>query len=420
MSHTYTRVRGLLPCNEAHTNYKVTVSPNVGRTHGKVQMGKRIAILGSTGSIGHNALTVIEHLGGDYRAVALSANSNWELLAEQARRLKPIAVGIAEEAHAKALTEALGDTPCRVLAGPDANAQLAAMAEVDLVLLAVVGCAGLPAALATIDAKKTLALANKETLVMAGELVMNRARAAGVDVLPVDSEHSAVFQAMTAGHHDEIQKIVLTASGGALRDVPLEALAEVTVDQALNHPTWDMGPKVTIDSATLMNKALEVVEAHHLFDLAPEKIEVLLHGESIIHSLVEFVDGSQIAQMGRPDMRTPIQYAFTYPHRAAGCVDSLDLAEVGRMTFRRPDPKRYPALELGYAAARSGGTAGAVLNAANEVAAEAFLAGRIRLTDITRLVEKALATHKLVRPAGLNDLFEADAWARKEVSGWIA
>jgi 1-deoxy-D-xylulose-5-phosphate reductoisomerase len=383
-------------------------------------MPRRIAILGSTGSIGRNALAVIEHLGGEFHAVALSARSNWRLLGAQARRFGARAVGIADPRCAAPLQEAVADLDCCVLTGPGAAEQLAVRDDVDVVLLAVVGCAGLPAALAAIEGRKTLALANKETLVMAGELVMGRARQAGVDVLPVDSEHSAVFQAMQAGRRQEVRRIILTASGGALRDLPVEQLETVGLEQVLDHPTWQMGPKVTIDSATLMNKALEVIEAHHLFGIEPQRIEVVIHPESIVHSLVEFVDGSFVAHLGRPDMRTPIQYALTYPRRLAGSVEPLHLADVGRMTFRRPDPRRYPALALGYEAARAGGTAGAVLNAANEVAAEAFADGRIKLTEIAELVGRARSAHRLVRPATLADLTEADRWTRSEVAQWIA
>ncbi|MHC4541804.1 MAG: 1-deoxy-D-xylulose-5-phosphate reductoisomerase, partial [Planctomycetota bacterium] len=303
-----------------------------------------------------------------------------------------------------------------ILAGPDGLVQIAELDQVDIVVAAVVGAAGLPAVLAAARKGKRLAVANKEPLVIAGELLKKEIGKNGAAILPVDSEHSAVFQAMQSGHRDEVNRIILTASGGPFRLSTAEQIRNVTVEQALAHPVWDMGPKITIDSATMMNKAFEIIEAHWLFDMPVERIEILIHPESIVHSLVEFVDGSVIAQLGEPDMCTPIQYALTHPARAAGIAPRLRLEEMGRLTFERPNLETFRALSLGYEVARTGGTAAAVFNAANEVAVAQFLAGRIQFTNIVELIEQCLNKHDVRAGVSLDELLEADAWARREVT----
>ena len=408
-------------------------------------MVKHIAILGSTGSIGKNALRVIESLNsssvpsaklrtslGDalcekeksqyairdthYEIVALSAHSSFELLAEQARRYKPKYVAITNTDYAHRLGELLGDMDVEILAGPDGLTEIAQLEEVDIVLTAVVGAVGLPAVLAAARKGKQLAIANKEPLVIAGELLVKEARENGCTIVPVDSEHSAIFQAMQAGSCQEVSKIILTASGGPFREVTVEDIQNVTLEQALSHPVWDMGPKITVDSATMMNKAFEIIEAHWLFDMPAESIEVLIHPESIVHSLVEFVDGSVIAQLGTPDMCVPIQYALTYPARVEGIAKHLRLEEIGSLTFERADMEKFRSLPLAYEVARTGGTAAVVFNAANEAAVQEFLAGRIKFVSIVELIEQCLNKHNVKRQGALEELLEADAWARREVS----
>ncbi len=385
-------------------------------------MAKRIAILGSTGSIGKNALRVIDALNSSpekenaqYEIVALSAHSNVELLAEQARRYKPKFVAITNADYAETLTELIGDLEAEILTGPDSLIEIAQLEEVDVVLTAIVGAAGLPAVLAAARCGKALAIANKEPLVIAGELLTKTARENNGTILPVDSEHSAIFQAMRSGRPEEVSKIILTASGGPFRKAKPQDIQNVTLEEALSHPVWDMGPKITIDSATMMNKALEIIEAHWLFGVPVEKIEVLIHPESIVHSLVEFVDGSVIAQLGVPDMCLPIQYALTYPARVAGITKHLRLEDIGKLTFEKPNLKTFRALSLGYKVAQTGGTATAVFNAANEVAVQEFLDGRIKFVNIIELVEHCLNKHRVKTNVSLEELLEADAWARREV-----
>jgi len=387
-----------------------------------------IAILGSTGSIGRMTLEVVRALGPPYRVVALAAGTGAEALAAQAAETGATALGVADEKTASALRQALpaGASP-EIVVGPEGLAALASRDDVEVVVSAVVGGAGLPAALAAARAGKRLALANKEALVMAGDLVMAEARAGGAQILPVDSEHSAVYQAMAAGRREEVRRVTLTASGGPFYRRPGADRDAVTPDEALEHPTWSMGRKITIDSATLMNKALEVIEAHYLFDLPAEAIGVLIHPESTVHALVEFVDGSVVAQLGPPDMRMPIQYALTYPERQPASWPRLDLAALGALGFERPDLERFPALGLGFEVVRRGGTAGAVLSGADEVAVEAFLAGRIRFSDIVPLVDRVMRTHldggPNAGPGGgwsatpdLQTILAADAWAREEAT----
>ncbi|MHC4926385.1 MAG: 1-deoxy-D-xylulose-5-phosphate reductoisomerase, partial [Planctomycetota bacterium] len=304
----------------------------------------------------------------------------------------------------------------QVLAGADSLVELAALDEVDIVVCAVVGAAGLPAALAAAKAGKTVAIANKEPLVIAGELLTTAAQDSGATILPIDSEHSAVFQAMLAGSTDEVQRIILTASGGPFRNATTEQMNNATVEQALNHPTWDMGPKITIDSATMMNKALEVIEAVWLFDMPAEKIDVLIHPESIIHSMVEFVDGSMVAQLGTPDMKVPIQYALTYPKRVKGIAEGLKLHELGQLNFQLPDLEHFKALKLGFEVAKTSGSAPVVFNAANEAAVAAFLDGQIRFGQIVELIDHCLGVHSVQRKLTLEELLEVDAWARSQVA----
>jgi 1-deoxy-D-xylulose-5-phosphate reductoisomerase len=377
-------------------------------------MPQGIAILGSTGSIGRNALRVIEALGPEYQVVGLSAHHNVELLAQQTLRYKPQFVTITNR-DSVARFRAIMNGQIKVLAGPEGLTEMAQGDQVDTVLTAVVGAAGLPAVMAAAQTGKRLAIANKEPLVIAGELLTRAAREHGSTLLPVDSEHSAVFQALQSGRSSEVQRILLTGSGGPFRGATLQDLKQVTREQALSHPTWTMGPKITIDSATMMNKALEVIEARWLFDIPVDKIEVLIHPESIVHSLVEFVDGSVVAQLGEPDMCLPIQYALTYPRRVAGISKRLRLEEIGSLHFEKPDPRTFRALPLAYEVARAGGTAAAVFNAANEAAVAEFLAGRIKFLQITELVEHCLSRHEIRRVACLEELLEADAWARNEV-----
>lgn len=377
-------------------------------------MSRGIAILGSTGSIGRNALRVIETLGPEYRVVGLSAHSNVELLTEQARRYRPRYVAVTNGGCADQLRALTNGQDLTILSGPDSLTDLVQCEGVDTVLTAVVGAAGLPSALAAAKAGKRLAIANKEPLVIAGEMLTRTARESGCTLLPVDSEHSAVFQALQSGTSAEIDRILLTGSGGPFRGANIDDLEGVTQEQALSHPIWSMGPKITIDSATLMNKALEVIEARWLFDVPVDRIEVLIHPESIIHSLVEFVDGSVIAQLSEPDMCLPIQYALTYPQRVPGLAKRLRLEEIGRLHFEKPDPQTFRALPLAYEVARAGGTAAAVFNAANEAAVEEFLAGRIRFLQIMDLVEHCLDRHSVRRTSSIEELLDADAWARRE------
>jgi len=380
---------------------------------------KRVAILGSTGSIGTSALDVLRELGPDFELVGLTANTRWELLARQIGEFRPRRAVLASQGSFRRLAERVRANGVALESGPEAVAALAAADDVDIVINAIVGASGLAPALAALRAGKTLALANKECMVMAGELLNRAAAESGARIIPVDSEHSAVFQALQSGRPEEVRAVWLTASGGPFRTLPLAELDGVTPEQALRHPNWAMGPKITIDSATMMNKALEVIEAKWLFHLAVSQIRVLIHPQSIVHSMVEFLDGSTIAQLGLPDMRVPIQYALTYPERRASRVEAADLARIGRLDFEEPDPDRFPALRLGYRAAEAGGTMGAVLNAANEVAVAAFLGRRVRFTDLARLVAEVMDAHEPVAPASPEQIAEADAWARQEAKAWI-
>jgi len=378
----------------------------------------RIAVLGSTGSIGTSTLDVIEASAGQFSAWLLAAHRSVGPLLEQARRLRPTWVVVVDEAAAAGIRAGPLPAGTRLAVGSAALAELVAAPAVDRVVSAIVGAAGLDSTWAAIDAGKTVALANKETLVMAGPLVMRRARETGATILPVDSEHSAIHQALAAGRADEVRRIILTASGGPFRTRPQHTLAAATPEEALRHPTWSMGPKITIDSATMMNKALELIEARWLFDVPADRLAVAVHPQSIVHSLVEFVDGSVIAQLSPPDMRLPIQYALTFPRRTDGPARRLDFTAGMTLEFEPPDLSRFPAVGLGHRAAARGGTAGCVLNAANEAAVAAFLAGRIRFTDIAEVCGQVLDRHAFSSEPTLDEIRGLDAWAREEVATW--
>ncbi|HEV8290722.1 MAG TPA: 1-deoxy-D-xylulose-5-phosphate reductoisomerase [Tepidisphaeraceae bacterium] len=380
-------------------------------------MNKRIAILGSTGSIGCSALEVIEHLGPPYRVAALSGHTQTEKLLEQARKYRPTAIALS--ISPPTVASEFSKLGIKIYQGATGLIDLICRDDIDLVLAAIVGAAGLPAVLAAVEAKKTIALANKESLVVAGSLLIPLAKKNNVQLLPVDSEHSAVFQAAQSGRLEEIKRIILTASGGPFRRASANEIENATLQDALNHPTWRMGSKITIDSATMFNKALEIIEACWLFGLAPDKVEVVIHPESIVHSMVEFIDGSVIAQLSPPDMRTPIQYALTYPKRLPGISRTLDLSKPFSLNFEKPDPDRFPALRLGYQVARKGGTFGAVLNAANEAAVAAFTSGKIRFVEICKLVAATIDAHQLQESPSLDDLLQADTWARDTVNTLI-
>jgi 1-deoxy-D-xylulose-5-phosphate reductoisomerase len=380
---------------------------------------KNVAVLGSTGSIGASTLDVIAASQGRLTVAALAARNSTGPLLEQAKKTRPrwIVVTDAEASQRQDWSSLPSGT--ELLVGPDALSKIVAAPEIDTVVAAIVGAAGLQSTWAALEAGKKVALANKETLVMAGPLVMALAAHTGAEILPIDSEHSAVFQCLQSGHRGEVRRIILTASGGPFRNFTPEQLARVSVEQALEHPTWDMGPKITIDSATMMNKALEVVEARWLFDLAPEQIEVVIHPQSVVHSMVEFVDGSVMAQLGPPDMRLPIQHALHYPERCAADWPKLDFAQLPRLEFEPADFDRWPALELGQQAARSGGTTGAVLNAANEEAVRSFLAGELDFTEIVPVCRSIVEHHIFDSHPTLSQLLEADRWARQEVTRWV-
>jgi len=379
----------------------------------------KVAVLGSTGSIGRSALEVISASGSRLRATALTAGSNARLLEQQARVMRPRCIAIADAEKGAAHDFSALPAEVEVLMGSEAVTRIAARADVDVVLSAVVGRAGLEGTWAALEAGKTVALANKESLVVAGPLITRLARDRNAKILPVDSEHSAVFQALQAGRREEVKKVVLTASGGPFRTYTPKQLAEATVADALDHPTWDMGRKITIDSATLMNKALEIIEARWLFGLAPEQIGVVIHPQSIVHSLVEFVDGSVVAQLSPPDMKLPIQYALCWPERRPSVAEKLDWSRAWRLDFEPPDFERFGALRLGLEVARIGGTSGAVLNAANEAAVGAFLGGQIGFQEIVPACRSVLENHPFDPSPTLDDLLRLDRWARKEVLRWV-
>lgn len=378
----------------------------------------RIAILGSTGSIGTSCLDVIDSQPDSMRATSLTAHRSWQQLAEQAHRFHPRQVVLTDQDAQNELQTSAFPTSTRLLFGEEGIVEVATDPEVDTVVSAIVGAAGLRGTWAAVQAGKRVALANKETLVVAGGLIQQACRESGAELIPVDSEHSAVFQSLQAGRRSEIRRIVLTASGGPFRGWTREQLEAATPSAALSHPTWEMGPKITIDSATMMNKALEIIEAKWLFDLEADQIEVVVHPQSIIHSFVEFVDGSVLAQLSPPDMRLPIQYALTYPARTEGISPRMDWKSVYNLELSPPDLDAFPALKLGHEVARRGGSSGVVLNAANEVAVQRFLDQEISFPQITQACREVLNAHQFESSPSLEELLTLDGWARKETRQW--
>ncbi|MEM9185300.1 MAG: 1-deoxy-D-xylulose-5-phosphate reductoisomerase [Planctomycetota bacterium] len=380
---------------------------------------KRVAVLGSTGSVGRNTLKVIAASRGRLSAVVLSGHTSLDRLVQQAGEVRP-AVVVATDEEA-AVQRGFEDLPAgvRVEVGQAALEAAVASDSVDVVVAAIVGSAGLRSTWAALAAGKTVALANKETLVVAGPLVGPLVKQTGAKLLPVDSEHSAIFQALQSGGPEEVGRLVLTASGGPFRTWPADDLKQATVHDALSHPTWDMGPKITVDSATMMNKALEIIEARWLFDVPADQIEVVLHPQSIVHSMVEFVDGSVVAQLSPPDMKLPIQYALDYPNRWVGVSERFDWSRGMQLEFLPPDPDRFPAIGLGFECARAGGSSGAVLNAANEAAVAAFLDGDLHFTEIVPACRSVLESHHFDAQPTLEGLMKLDRWARKEIGSWV-
>lgn len=378
-------------------------------------MVKKITILGSTGSIGRQTLEVIDEFREHFQVVALAAGSNIRLLAEQARKFRPSYLVIDSAEKVTELQELVAGLPIKILTGVEGMSRIAVLPEVDLVLAAVVGSVGIKPTLAAINAGKTIALANKETLVAAGSIIIPAAAAKGVKILPVDSEHSAIFQCMEGTRPTDVKRLILTASGGPFRGYRPEDLANVTLEQALNHPNWNMGGKITIDSATMFNKGLEVIEAYWLFGMEFDRIGVVIHPESIIHSLVELVDGSHLAQMGLCDMRLPIQYALTYPEHLSNTFPKLDLLKGAQLNFLPVDYKLFPAVQLAYEVGRHGGGLPAAMNAANEEAVKSFLMGKIKFTDIISIVSKVVAAYQsenFAKDPDLDEILAVDSWAR--------
>lgn len=382
-----------------------------------------ISILGSTGSIGKNTLEVIRHFPDRFRVIGLAAKSNVDILEEQIRIFKPHWVAVEDPQKAKLLRDRLSDFSknngkLEIIPGAEGMKMVASHPQTEAVISAIVGAAGLIPTLEAVKSKKKVLLANKEVLVMAGELFTKEIKKQGVSMIPVDSEHSAVFQCIDGKSKDEISKIILTASGGPFLHKSQKELETVTVEEALKHPNWKMGPKITVDSATMMNKGLELIEAYWLFGLSEEKLDVLIHPQSIVHSLVEFQDGSVLAQLGVPDMKIPIQYALSYPQRLKGPAPKLDLAKIGTLTFMPVDIQKFPAIRLAREALRAGGTLPAVLNGANEAAVSRFLSGKIGFLDIYHLVETVMSHHQNHLAPEIKDILEADAWAREEALRW--
>ena len=374
---------------------------------------KRIAILGSTGSIGENTLQVAARFPGEFQVVGLSANSRTEVLYRQIKRFSPRLVAVSDTIKAGELAGKL-DKKIKLLAGEDAAAAIAGDKAIDLVVLAISGSAALRPLLKAIETGKDVALANKEALVMAGDIIMRKAREGNAQILPIDSEQSAIWQCVEGKEKKTLKKVYLTASGGPLKDFSRRALQKVSLGRVLRHPRWKMGRKVTVDSATLMNKGLELIEAMHLFGLGVKDIEIIIHPEAIIHSMVEFIDGSILAQLSVTDMRVPIQYALTYPRRFPGSLNGIDFFKLRKLTFYKPSMARFPCFRLAWEAAGRGGSAPCVLNAANEVAVDAFLNKQIGFLDIPKIIEKVLARHKVVSRPGLDEILRIDAWAKQQ------
>ncbi|QNP46664.1 1-deoxy-D-xylulose-5-phosphate reductoisomerase [Sphingomonas sediminicola] len=379
---------------------------------------KKVAILGSTGSIGKSTLDLIERSPDKFEITALTAAVNVDALADAARRTNARLAVIADESRLRDLEDALQGSGCQAAAGADSLVG-AATGDSDLVMAAIVGCAGLRPTMAAVEAGKTVALANKEALVTAGDLMTEAAKTSGATLLPVDSEHNAIFQSLAGSRIDQVSRIILTASGGPFRTASAEAMRNATPAQAVAHPNWTMGAKISVDSATLMNKGLELIEAHYLFGLPSERIDILVHPQSVIHSLVEFIDGSVLAQLGSPDMRIPIAYALAWPERMPTPAQRLDLAAIARLDFGEPDLERFPALRLSREALEAGGSAPAALNAANEVAVATFLDGKISFPDISKLVDMALQENESPAPRSIEDVFEIDRKVRTDVTAMI-
>ena len=378
---------------------------------------KGISILGSTGSIGCNTLTVVEHLRDEFRIVALAAGRNTEKLAEQIAKFKPETVAVKDESSAEDLSRRISNLDIQVpkiLVGEAGLIAVATHEAAETIVSATVGAVGFVPTLRALEAGKTVALANKETFVMAGELMTKAARENNAEILPVDSEHNAIHQCLRGEKRIEVKRLILTASGGPFRTKSKQAIENATIEEALNHPNWKMGAKNTIDSATLMNKGLEVIEASRLFDFPADEIAVLVHPQSIVHSLVELVDGSIIAQLGVTDMKHAIQYALTFPKRTENCLPPLDFAQLSQLTFEEPDTEKFPCLALAYKALKIGGTMTAALNAVNEIAVEAFLNGKIRLSNIPQIIENVMNEHQSQPATSLEIILETDAWARKQ------
>jgi 1-deoxy-D-xylulose-5-phosphate reductoisomerase len=374
---------------------------------------KKIAILGSTGSIGVNALRVIQANPEKYQVTALAAGRNIRLLLEQIKHFRPLAVAVMEETAANELKAQLTNSSRpEIFFGTEGFVLLATMTEVDTIISAMAGAAGLLPTYSGIKAGRNIALANKETMVMAGSLVMAEARKHGVSILPIDSEHSAILQSLQGHPKEDLRRVILTASGGPFKDLSLGEMSKVTPDQALNHPNWNMGSKVSIDSSTMMNKGLEAIEAKWLFDLKMDQISILIHSQSIVHSMVEYKDGSIISQMGVPDMIIPISFALSFPHHLKTRVPPLELEKIGILSFEKPDMKRFRCLDLALKAAEIGGSMPAVLNGANEIAVESFLKGNIGFLDIPDLIEKTMASHKNHPIDSIETVMEVDRWAR--------
>jgi 1-deoxy-D-xylulose-5-phosphate reductoisomerase len=379
---------------------------------------KQLTIIGSTGSIGQNTLEVVRHLSEHFQVFALAARSSASLLAEQIEAFQPRIVTLTEGSRLDDLVGHCRQRGIRLpefFTGEEGLRVIASAPEVDIVVSGAVGAAGLLPTWVAVQSGKTVALANKESMVLAGELLSRTALETGARIIPIDSEHSAIDQCLRSGKREEVRRLILTASGGPFRNTPAEDLERMTPEDALNHPTWRMGRRITIDSATLMNKGLEVIEARWLFQIPEHKVDIMVHPQSIVHSMVEFTDGSVIAQLGTTDMRQPIQYALTYPERLPSCVPGIDWSTTSRLEFMPPDTKRFPCIRLAYGAIRDGGTAPAVLNAADEIAVQAFLDRRISFTDIPRLIENALEAHTGTTEVSFEAVMEADAWARRLV-----
>ena len=379
---------------------------------------RTISILGSTGSIGRSTLGVVDAFPDELRVAGLSAGSNVELLAEQIARYRPTLVSVKSEVDAEKL-RALGADDVEIVPGIEGACAVASMPEADAVIAAIVGAAGIPPVYAALKAGKRVGIANKEVLVAAGDVMTRAAREHGGEILPVDSEHNAVHQAIRCGTHTELQRIILTASGGPFLHRDLATFDDITIEAALAHPTWRMGSKISIDSATMMNKGLEVIEAHHLFDMPAGRIDIVIHPQSIVHSMVEYVDGSIIAQLSTTDMKFPIQYALLYPERVPAPFARLDLAKISKLEFLPVDPRRFPAVELAYTALRAGGSMPAVLNAANEIAVERFLAGELPFVGIVDIVNRVLERHagRVSAIGSVEDALHWDGWARNEARG---